>query len=128
LQAESQEKNLETGMQLALGNALDDPSRSSPAFAAAAVKWALSAETSPTGKGDEVWMHEQSIVAAAMIAMRDGDAKMRASHTEWARRIFARALEAEEDPAHRFRLGLRFNSIAMAFAGTIHTAKDSHRT
>ncbi len=127
LQAESQEKNAETNMQLALGNALDNPSASSPRFAAAAAKWAQSGATSVKAEGDEARMREQAIVSAAMIAMRDGDAELRAAQVEWARGIFASALEAKEDTAPRFRLGLRFNPVAIAFAGTIYAAKDHRR-
>lgn len=123
LQAQAQGKTAETTMQLALGAALDDPSRSSPAFAAAAVKWAQ-AVPAPSVAGDEAWRREQAIAAAAMIAMRDGDAQLRADSAHWARGIFAAALQAKEDPAHRFRSGLRFNPIAIAFVGTVHAAKD----
>src|SRR5690606_13033204 len=122
LQKESQDEQAETNMQLALGGALDEPSRSSPGFAAAAVEWAQSAEVSHKGEGDEVWMREQAIQAAAMIAMRDGDAELRAAHAKWARRIFASALEAQPNDVHRFRSGLRFNPIAIAFVGIIHAA------
>lgn len=127
LQAESQEKNAETNMQLALADALDNPSRCSPAFAADAIKWAQSPATLTKSEGDEVWMREQAIVSAAMVAMRDGDAELRAEHAAWARSIFASALQAKEEAAHRFRSGLRFNPIAIAFAGTIHAAKDNGR-
>lgn len=126
LQAESAPKNVDTNMQLALNTALDDPSRSSPEFAAAAVKWAQST-TNSQGSLDEVRMRDQSIVAAAMIAMRDGDAELRASKAEWARGIFATVLGAKTDPAPRFRDGLRFNSVAMAFVGTVHMARESAR-
>ncbi len=126
LQAESAPKNADTDMQLALNAALDDPSRSSPEFAAAAVKWAQST-TDSQGSVDEARMRDQVIVAAAMIAMRDGDAELRASKAEWARGIFATVLGAETDPAPRFRDGLRFNSVAMAFVGTVHKARESAR-
>lgn len=123
LQAESAEKHAGTNMQLALSNVLDDPSRSSPEFARAAVKWAQST-TNPTEKGDDARLREQAVVAAALIAMRDGDAELRATYVAWARGIFATSLQAKEDGVYRFRSGLRFNPIAMAFAGTVHAAKD----
>lgn len=126
LQAESAPKNVDTNMQLALNTALDDPSRSSPEFAAAAVKWAQSTSDSQ-GSLDEVRMRDQAIVGAAMIAMRDGDAELRASKSEWARGIFATVLGAETDTAPRFCDGLRFNSVAMALVGAVHMARESAR-
>lgn len=126
LQAESAPKNADTNMQLALNTVLDDPSRSSPEFAAAAVEWAQST-TDSQGSRDDARMRDQAIVAAAMIAMRDGSAELRATNAEWARGIFTTVLGAETDPAPRFRDGLRFNSVAMAFVGTVHMARESAR-
>ena len=109
----------------ALGVVLENPSRSSPKFAAAAVEWAQSATATPKNEDeDDGRMREQAVVTAAMIAMRDGDAELRARHAEWARSVFAQALQTKEDPVHRFRSGLRFNPIAIAFAGMIHSLKD----
>lgn len=125
LQAESQEKNSDLNMQLAIGSALEDASKSSTSFAAAAVKWAQSATGSK--EGDDASMREQAIVSAAMISMRDGDAEVRAAHAQWVCGIFSAALQAKEDAAHRFRSGLRFNPVAIAFAGTAYAAKDDRR-
>lgn len=126
LQAESAEKHAETNMQLTLSSAVDDPSRSSQEFAAAAVKWAQS-PPSQKGDEDEARMRDQAVAAAAFIAMRDGDAEFRAANAAWARGIFAGVLHGKEDAAHRFRSGLRFNPVAMAFAGTAHAAKEQRR-
>ena len=111
-------------MQFALGTALEDPSRSSPKFAAAAVEWAQSKTATPRNEDDEDRTRKEAVVTAAMIAMRDGDAELQARHAEWARSVFAQALQTKEDPVHRFRSGLRFNPIAIAFAGMIHLLKD----
>ncbi|HUZ95836.1 MAG TPA: hypothetical protein VMU57_13085, partial [Edaphobacter sp.] len=126
LQAKSALKNADTNIQLALNAALDNPSRSSPEFAATVVEWAQSTAETQVSL-DEARMRDQAIVAAAMIAMRDGDAELRATKSEWAHGIFATVIEAETDPAHRFRDGLRFNSVAMAFVGTVHIARESPR-
>ena len=67
-------------MQLAVGVALEDPSRSSPEFAATAVEWAQSAAATRSNEGegaDEERMREQAVVAAATTAMRDGDPELR---------------------------------------------------
>ena len=125
LQDAVREKHTDTNMQFALGTALENPSRSSPKFAAAAVEWAQSAMATPTNEdADEDWMREQAVVTAAMIAMRDGDAELHARHADWARSVFAQALQTKEDPVHRFRPGLRFNPIAIAFVGMIYSLKD----
>jgi hypothetical protein len=58
--------------------------------------------------------------ASAMIAMRDGAAELRSQHATWAHQIFARALQTKDDSVHRFRGGLRFNPIAIAYTGMIH--------
>jgi len=121
LQEASRDRFASTNMQAALGLALEDPSRSSPEFAAAAVEWARSpAAVEKNEDSDEDWMCEQALVTAAMIAMRDGDSELRVRHAEWARSVFAQALKTKEDPVHRFRSGLRFNPIAVAFVGMIH--------
>ena len=69
-------------------------------------------------------MREEAIVTAAMIVMRDGNAELRVQHLEWAHDVFAQALRKKEDPAHRFRSGLRYNRIAIAFVGMVHSLDD----
>lgn len=118
------DKVANTNMWAALDLALEDPSRSSPGFAATAAEWARSpVATQKSSDSDEDWMREQAIISAAMIAMRDGDTELRAQHAEWARGVFAQALRTKEDPVHRFRSGLRYNPIAIAFAGMVYLLK-----
>lgn len=113
-----------SNMQLSIGSALDDPTRSSPAFAEAAVKWAQGEVPAPSNdETDKEWMQEQAVFGAAMIAMRDGDTQLRAQHGDWARDVFAQALEVEDDPVYGIRSGLRYNPIAMAFAGLLYALK-----
>jgi hypothetical protein len=109
-------------MQLAISAALDDPRQSSPELAQRAVEWAQSA-TPPQpadGEDDDSGMHERAIVGAAMIAMRDGTPESRDRHRLWAQSAFAAALRPADDPVHRVRDGLRYNPIAIAFAGMAH--------
>jgi hypothetical protein len=121
--------SVDTSIQITLGRALDDPSQSSPEFAASAIEWAQSAAANPKATDtNEDWMREQSIFTAAMIAIRDGDAELRTQHTGWVRSIFSQALQTEEDPAQRFRPGLRYNPIAISFAGMIYGLKDRANT
>lgn len=129
LQEAARDKLAGTNMREAINLVLEDPSRSSPDFAAKAVQWARNATDTPKSEdADEAWMREQAIVAAAMITMRDGDAELRTQHAEWARTVFAQALQTEEDPVHRVRSGLRFNPIAITFVGMIHSLKDNPTT
>ncbi len=117
--------NTETAnMQAYLGLILDDPTRSSPEGAFAAVHWAQENESAPEdGEEDAAWMREQAILAAAMSAMRDGDDTLRWENAEWAQGVFAQALAQEEDHVHRIRGGLRFNPPAIAFVGMVHAVK-----
>jgi hypothetical protein len=124
LQPAAQELSKEMNIQRALGIALDDPSRSSPEFAATAIAWAQSA--SPHSRDDDAdnkWMREEAVLTAAMIAMRDGTPELRSQQLAWARGIFAAALQRPEDPVYRFRAGLRFNPVAIAFVGIINSLK-----
>ena len=125
LQEASRDRFSQTNMEAAIGLALDDPSRSSPEFAAAAVVWAQRTPASGAARdaADE-GMREQAVLTAAMIAMRDGDVELRTQHRAWADVMFAQALRTQEDPVHRFRAGLRFNPMAIAFVGMIHSLKD----
>jgi hypothetical protein len=126
LQQGARDWQMAANMQAAIGLALDDPSRSSPAFAAEAVAWAQS--VAPTLEGDDTdaeWMREEAVFSAAMIAMRDGDAEQRSHCAVWARGVFAQALQTKDDAAHRFRSGLRFNPTAIAFVGMIHSLRDA---
>jgi hypothetical protein len=116
------DKHADANMELALGTALVDPSRSSRQFATAAVEWAQSKDVT-FGDEQKDRARKEAIVTAAMIVMRDGDAELRAQHAEWARGVFAEALQTKEDSVHRFRGGLRFNPIAIAFAGIVHLLK-----
>lgn len=118
--------NMQAGVMLAL----DDPSRSSPQFAAAAVEWAQRvtaiSKTEDAGEGEdqgEDFLQDHALVSAAMIALRDGDDELRARHQAWALGVFAEALRAKDDPVIRFRPGLRHNPIAIAFVGIIHALK-----
>ncbi len=119
------DRHADTNMELALGASLVDPSRSSGQFAAVAVEWAQSKDVT-SGDEQKDRARKEAIVTAAMILMRDGDAELQAKHAEWARSVFAEALETKEDSVHRFRGGLRFNPIAIAFAGIVHGQKGGH--
>ncbi len=126
LREATQDVHSDSNMQAALSLALEDPSRSSPELVVAAIQWAqcpvVISETE--GDRDEDWMREQALVNAAMIAMRDGDDELRTQNAAWARSIFAQALQTKIDQVSRFRSGLNFNPVAVAFVGMIHSLKN----
>jgi hypothetical protein len=135
LQDAAQGRWEDANMQASVVLALEDPSRSSPTFAVASVEWAQRVTAAPRNEDadkdedeEEDWMREHAVVSAATIAMRDGDAELRARHQAWAHGVFAQALRTKEDSPHRFRSGLRYNPVAIAFVGMIHALKDRSTT
>jgi hypothetical protein len=124
LREASRDRFSDANMRAALGVAMQDTSRSSPELVAAGVEWAKRAATMPkSDDADEDRMRQEAIAIAAMIAMRDGDAALRTRYEAWARSVFAEAFQGKDDPAYRFRSGLRFNPVAIAFVGMTHVAK-----
>ena len=110
-------------MQMAVGIALEDRSRSSAKFAANAVAWARSATMEWGDREMDIGV-AQAIVGAAMIMMRDGDAASRTQHREWACGVFDQIRQETMDSIFRARTGLRFNPMAMAFVGRVHVLGD----
>ena len=108
-------------IEAAIGLAVEDSSRSSSELVVAAVEWAQrAAQASNSDTTAEDRSHQWKIVAAAMIAMRDGDANLRAQHETWARSVFADVLGAEEVHVYEVPSGLRLNPVAIAFVGVVH--------
>lgn len=121
LQRARSERSNAVNMQLAISAALDNPTQSSPEFAQRAAEWAQAAPPPQSAdEDDDSGIHEQAIVGAAMIVMRDGTPESRERHRRWAYTAFAAALRTEDDPVHRVREGLRYNPVAIAFAGMAH--------
>lgn len=120
------EQDLEhSNMQLSIGAALDDETRSSPAFAKKVAAWAKGDVPADSSSGDDPeWMQDQAVFGAAMIVMRDGEAPDRARHAKWARSVLSRALQLEDEQVYGMRSDLRYNPIAMAFAGLIYALRD----
>ncbi len=107
-------------MQCDIDAALDDPARSSQEFAASAVEWAQKEPPTPLpDQSDERRMQEQAVFGAAMIAMRDGTDELRTQYADWAHKVFAEALQAEDNPVPGIWTGLCYNPIAIAFAGML---------
>jgi hypothetical protein len=110
-------------MRSALLLAIDNPSRSSPEFAAQGVAWAREELALP--RNDNVdedddgqeFVRGEGIRAAALVAIRDGDDELRCAHGAWAEQVLLDALNAPDDVAHWTRGGLKFNPVATAFAG-----------
>jgi hypothetical protein len=118
LQDEAAERSADAQMQASIRVALNDASRSSPEFAAAAVKWAQTVAGKPAEDETAQWMRDEAVVTAAMIAARDGGAALIAEHGAWIRESFAQAFARKSDGVHRVREGLPYNPPAIAFVGT----------
>ena len=126
-------RNDDFAMQSSIGLATENPSYLSPEARSAAITWARGATDRAAPDEDSEDSHsaermqKEAILTAAMIVMRDGDARQRAEHEAWALDQFARVLQAEDDDlGHQVRSGLRFNPTAIAYAGVIHALK--HRS
>ena len=128
LQDESREHQLNGRMRMAIVNALNNPARSSPAFVAAAVKWAQEVADKPCADESEQRLREEAIVIAAVIGIRDGDEDLVAAHGKWIRETFGRAFGGKNDPVHRTRTGMRFNPFAIAFVGTVLLLRNGFAT
>ncbi len=126
-QDERQERTANANMEASIRIALNDPSRSSPDFAAAALKWAEDVANKPAGDTTQQWMRKEAIVTAALIATRDGGGELIAAHGDWIRKTFRRGFEGEHDPVHRTRDGLQYNQMAIAFVGTALLLKKRFR-
>ena len=94
LQAAVHSRLADANTRAAIELALEDPVRSSPEFAAAAVEWAQRVTTPPSTTeaeedenedSDQDELRDQAVVITAMIVMRDGDTGLRAKHEAWAR-------------------------------------------
>jgi energy-coupling factor transporter ATP-binding protein EcfA2 len=119
LQLARSDRSMAVNIQLAISAAVEDRERSSPDFVERAVEWAQVATRPPSDDEDDgsAEMHDRAIVGAAMLAMRDGTPEVRDRHRPWADGVFADTLGADDDPVHRVRDGLKFNPMAIAFAG-----------
>ena len=124
LQDAARERQVNAGMQSQITIALNKPGQPLQ-FVAAVVAWAQWVVHQPCEGETEQWIRDKAIVTAAMIAARDGDADLLATHAAWARDILKRGLKAKNDPVHRTRSGLQFNPIAIAFVGIVFLMKNS---
>ena len=107
-------------MQFALLNAVEAPSASSTGFASQAMEWVL---RPPPPTADDAWdragHRDLGTMAAAVVAMRDGDDTLRARHRVWAREVFVKALTTEGGDRLVPETNIRFNPVAMAFIGIV---------
>ena len=108
-----------TDMQAAIMLAAEKPERSSSTFARQAVDWAKHAMHAEKDKDEtDSWMTDETIVNAALIAMRDGDTDLVDAERNWARSVFNTVLFPEED-----RVQSLFRRTVTAFAGLVHSLK-----
>ena len=105
-------------MQLALFAAVEEQSRSSSEFASQTVDWVLRPAPPTDGDGGaDNWRRDLAKIAAAVVAIRDGDEELRACHRDWARAVFLEALTAETPDRLIPESSVGSNPVAMAFVG-----------
>jgi len=132
LEAELRERHTNDAIERSIEVAFNNPGRSSAKFAAAAIAWAqkLPATSQDAVTEDDYEaefrkrMQEERIVSAAVIAARDGGTELIAANETWIRDTFLQNLRGKSDPVHRVRDGLKFNPIAIAFAGMVLLLKN----
>lgn len=129
-QAEAQERLLEVRVQQAASALLDNPSHASPEAVGVLVDWAM-AQTYPAAtQSDEgvrdvpAWSKSETMLDIAMIATRDGDPELRQRSRDWAHRIFDQRLDLPLDPASGALSRLKFNALAIVFAGRAFSLRD----
>src|SRR5262249_34201217 len=105
LEADHSGRFSDYNLEARLGLALDDPSKSTSDLPKAAVEWAQRQLPHADQEHDYSDFRQSSVVTAAMIAMRDGEADLRNEYRDWADGVFDEALHKKEDPSHRVRPG-----------------------
>ena len=120
---------LDRDMQFALLNTVEEPSRSSSELASQAMDWVLQP---PLPTEDDAWdragNRNLATIAAAVVAMRDGDDDLRARHRAWARDVFLEALTAETGGRLLPESNFRFNPVSMAFLGMVQLLRGDFET
>ena len=67
--------------------------------------------------GADTGRRDLAKIAAAVVAMRDGDEELRSRHRDWARSVFLEALTAETPDRLIPESNVGSNPVAMAFVG-----------
>ncbi|RMI05384.1 hypothetical protein U8C41_00355 (plasmid) [Sinorhizobium meliloti] len=130
LQAELASQTLDLNVDVAIQNALEDPTRSGPELAEYAVAYAKRLEVAEADQDeDDFGSQRNAVISAAMIAARDGSDQFFDEHEEWARKVLTEALAAKtRDVAASLRDGIRFNPVAIATLGLVHLWRRRART
>ncbi|MEY9182365.1 hypothetical protein [Bradyrhizobium sp. USDA 313] len=114
-------KELDFKVQNDIGLVIEDSAQSSAQLAEMAAEWAK--RQPPSAEDGPLSMRDQNVLAAAMIAMRDGSPDLRADCLEWAIGVFESARRRKDDGGGRMRRGIRYNPAAIAFVGLTHVLR-----
>lgn len=121
-------------MRDALIAAVFAPARMPQELQRTAVAWAIAqgeaGAAAPVQEGRDkefaAEQQEEAIVSAAMQVMRDGDEELRAAHAAWAMDVLVATVQSDpRNPVHESRGGLRYNRVAIATLGLVHSLKFS---
>lgn len=103
--------------------AIEAPGNAQHGLIEEAVAWAKK-QANQLPDEDEKPLVDSAVLAAAMIAMRDGTPQERAEHRSWATSVFNQQFQSAADVVNRHRSGLRFNPAAMMLCGQIYSLGD----
>ena len=95
LSKEFEDQHADELLQYHIMSALENPTKSSPDLAEAAVEWARRQAASARNL---LKTHQWVVAAAAALAMRDGDHGLRSRTDAWARTVFEDALHSQRSP------------------------------
>ena len=129
LRASTSPSFVDQDMQFAILDAVDNPSRASSELASKAMDWVLRPTPPTVDKDwDRAGHRHLATIAAAVIAMRDGDDDLRDRHCTWARDVFLKALTDGTDNRLVPESNIRFNPVAMAFIGIVQLLRAAVET
>lgn len=100
----------------AINLCIDQPNKADSDAIKEFIAWAQT----PQEDSDHKSIVEQTIVGAALIAMRDSTPEQRLQHRAWAESVFANEYFSSRDHVGgRMRERMAYNPLAMAFAGRV---------
>jgi len=121
LQAKSIPQTKDFGIEAAVQNRLEARAQSVPELVEHAVAYAKRLEVTANTPEDARSSRANTVVAAALLVVRDGAEQLFEAHEDWVRAVFTNAFEASGRQVGIWLLhGIRFNPVGIATLGAIH--------
>lgn len=120
IQGDSLERSQDAEMALIIDGLVDNPKSSSPEIAEKLLEWARrkNCEELSFDPRNSLGI-DHAVTGVALIALRDGSSQLVHDNRNWAESIFEQVDKIEPDRVMAVRDGIRFNPVAMAFAGRV---------